>query len=78
MAEVSNHEQDPVREPFDDGAGTTPAAGPTAPDDAVERDRFAHRTEAAEALPLTERADAFSALYDELRTRLESGGSTSA
>jgi hypothetical protein len=41
-------------------------------------DDFAGRTAAAEALPLTDRADAFSALHDELRTRLESGGSASA
>lgn len=36
-------------------------------------DDFAARTAAAEALPLPERADAFSALHDDLRTRLESG-----
>jgi hypothetical protein len=41
-------------------------------------DDFGQRTAAAESLPLAERADAFSALHDELRTRLESGGSTSA
>ncbi|PZF53817.1 hypothetical protein DEJ23_14450 [Curtobacterium sp. MCSS17_008] len=34
---------------------------------------FAARTAAAEALPLPERADAFAALHDDLRTRLESG-----
>lgn len=47
-------------------------AGPDQPD------TFAARTDAAEGLPLGERADAFSALHDELRTRLESGGSASA
>lgn len=36
-------------------------------------DDFAARTAAAEHLPLPERADAFAALHDELRTRLESG-----
>ncbi|MDM7892989.1 hypothetical protein [Curtobacterium caseinilyticum] len=36
-------------------------------------DDFAARTAAAEALPLPERADAFAALHDDLRTRLESG-----
>lgn len=36
-------------------------------------DAFAERTAAAEALPLPERADAFAALHDDLRTRLESG-----
>lgn len=36
-------------------------------------DAFAARTAAAEALPLPERADAFAALHDDLRTRLESG-----
>ncbi|MBT2503815.1 hypothetical protein [Curtobacterium sp. ISL-83] len=39
---------------------------------------FADRTAAAEQLPLDARADAFAALHDELRTRLESGGSASA
>jgi hypothetical protein len=43
-----------------------------------QQDAFAARTTAAESLPLVERADAFSALHDELRTRLESGGSASA
>lgn len=38
-------------------------------------DDFAARTTAAEDLPLAERADAFAALHDELRTRLESGQS---
>ena len=36
-------------------------------------DDFAARTAAAESLPLPERADAFAALHDDLRTRLESG-----
>ncbi|PZE64001.1 hypothetical protein DEI83_12480 [Curtobacterium sp. MCBD17_021] len=31
------------------------------------------RTDAVEALPLAERADAFAALHDDLRTRLEQG-----
>jgi len=48
------------------------------PDDEQGTDDFAQRTAAVEALPLTERADAFAALHDELRTRLESGGSASA
>ncbi|MGN8049158.1 hypothetical protein ACTJKO_05670 [Curtobacterium sp. 22159] len=39
---------------------------------------FASRTDAVEALPLADRADAFAALHNELRTRLESGGTTSA
>jgi hypothetical protein len=43
-----------------------------------QSDGFDARTAAAEALPLEERADAFSALHDELRTRLESGGATRA
>lgn len=38
-----------------------------------QADDFAARTAAAEALPLPERADAFAALHDDLRTRLESG-----
>ncbi|MFJ5146431.1 hypothetical protein [Curtobacterium sp. NPDC088465] len=40
---------------------------------AQQPDGFAERTAAAEALPLPERADAFAALHDDLRTRLESG-----
>lgn len=38
-----------------------------------QADDFAARTSAAEALPLPDRADAFAALHDDLRTRLESG-----
>lgn len=37
----------------------------------------ARRARAAEELPLPDRADAFAALHDELRTRLESGGTAS-
>ena len=44
----------------------------------ADPDDVAARTSAAEQLPLADRADAFSALHDELRTRLESGGSASA
>ncbi|PZE90116.1 hypothetical protein DEI95_12760 [Curtobacterium sp. MCBD17_008] len=36
------------------------------------------RAEAVEAMPLAERADAFSALHDDLRTRLEQGGAARA
>ncbi|WP_186377211.1 hypothetical protein [Curtobacterium pusillum] len=46
--------------------------------DEAPTDDFAGRTAAVEQLPLTDRADAFSALHDELRTRLETGGSASA
>lgn len=46
--------------------------------DLEPQEEFAARTSEAEALPLVERADAFSALHDELRTRLEGGGSASA
>ncbi|SDQ56522.1 hypothetical protein SAMN02800687_1898 [Curtobacterium sp. UNCCL20] len=48
------------------------------PNDEQETEDFAQRTAAVEGLPLPDRADAFSALHDELRTRLESGGTTSA
>lgn len=48
------------------------------PNDEQGPDDFAQRTAAVEALPLPDRADAFSALHDELRTRLESGGTASA
>lgn len=48
------------------------------PNDEQGPDDFAQRAAAVEALPLTDRADAFSALHDELRTRLETGGSASA
>lgn len=43
------------------------------PQQPQQPDDFAARTAAAEALPLPERADAFAALHDDLRTRLESG-----
>ncbi|PYY36602.1 hypothetical protein DEJ32_12595 [Curtobacterium sp. MCPF17_046] len=36
------------------------------------------RAEAVEAMPLAERADAFTALHDDLRTRLEQGGAARA
>ncbi len=39
----------------------------------AEPDDVAARTARAESLPLEERADAFAAMHDELRTRLESG-----
>ena len=39
----------------------------------ADPDDVAARTSAAEQLPLAERADAFAALHDDLRTRLESG-----
>ncbi|AOX66180.1 hypothetical protein [Curtobacterium sp. SORGH_AS_0776] len=72
MTEVSNDERDPERDarPGDPDQVRT--------DDHAVTDDFGQRTAAAESLPLAERADAFSALHDELRTRLESGGSTSA
>ncbi|WP_181439621.1 hypothetical protein [Curtobacterium sp. MCBD17_032] len=50
---------------------------PEAEDDAGADD-FGRRVEAAETLPLAERADAFAALHDDLRTRLEHGGATRA
>ncbi|WP_161968393.1 hypothetical protein [Curtobacterium oceanosedimentum] len=46
---------------------------PEQPQQPQQPDDFAARTAAAEALPLPERADAFAALHDDLRTRLESG-----
>jgi hypothetical protein len=39
---------------------------------------FQDRVLAAESLPLAERAGAFASLHDDLRTRLEGGGDTSA
>jgi hypothetical protein len=39
---------------------------------------FQDRALAAEALPLADRAEAFAVLHDDLRTRLEGGGDTSA
>lgn len=45
---------------------------------AVQGSDVARRARDAEALPLADRADAFAGLHDELRTRLESGGTTSA
>jgi hypothetical protein len=46
------------------------------PDD--RGDDVRRRAEAVEALPLAERADAFAALHDDLRTRLEQGGAPRA
>ncbi|RUQ03079.1 hypothetical protein [Curtobacterium sp. HSID17257] len=46
---------------------------PTPQPEPQQVDDFAARTAAAEALPLPERADAFAALHDDLRTRLENG-----
>lgn len=48
------------------------APEPTATSDVARRARE------VESLPLSERADAFAGLHDELRTRLESGGTASA
>jgi hypothetical protein len=69
---VSNDERDPERDARDGDQDRAVA------DDAAVTSDFGQRTAAAESLPLAERADAFSALHDELRTRLESGGSTGA
>ena len=41
-------------------------------------DGMEHRAAEVERLPLTDRADAFATLHDELRTRLEQGGDTRA
>lgn len=65
MTDVPNDEQVPVRDERPQ------------PDDDLVSGEFASRSAAAERLPLTERADAFSTLHDELRTRLESGGRAS-
>ncbi|MBA8990728.1 hypothetical protein [Curtobacterium pusillum] len=64
---MPNDEQDPVHDEQE-----------SVQDDERATDDFDERTAAVERLPLTDRADAFSALHDELRTRLESGGSRSA
>ncbi|TCK64656.1 hypothetical protein EDF27_1911 [Curtobacterium sp. PhB136] len=56
---------------------TDPQQQPAAPHD-VNGSDVARRAHDAEALPLTDRADVFSGLHDELRTRLESGGTASA
>jgi hypothetical protein len=49
-------------------AGTGPG------DSDSDTDSVRLRAAAVERLPLPERADAFAALHDELRTRLEQGG----
>lgn len=81
MADVPTDEQDPVQPQHEIPSGdhTDPVAEPVVqivPDPGT--DDFTGRTAAAEELPLAERADAFSALHDELRTRLETGGNTGA
>ncbi len=52
-----------------------PEQGAAQPDGdaAADAEDFAARTAAVEGLPLDGRADAFAALHDELRIRLESG-----
>ncbi|MCL9666075.1 hypothetical protein L2091_12660 [Curtobacterium albidum] len=50
-----------------------PREHPTPQPEPQQVDDFAARTAAAEALPLPERADAFAALHNDLRTRLENG-----
>jgi hypothetical protein len=61
----------------DDRPGVDGAASVASdPDD--RGDDLRRRAEAVEALPLAERADAFAALHDDLRTRLEQGGAPRA
>ena len=67
MTDVPHPQQRPEQEPGEQqqqGEHRQPVQQP---------DAFAERTAAAEALPLPARADAFAALHDDLRTRLESG-----
>ncbi|KTR07792.1 hypothetical protein [Curtobacterium citreum] len=65
----------PARHGAEPGTAQEPgsAQGPGTAQQGVEPDDVAARTARAESLPLEERADAFAALHDELRTRLESG-----
>lgn len=65
----------PARHGAEPGTAQEPgsAQGPGTAQQGAEPDDVAARTARAESLPLEERADAFAALHDELRTRLESG-----
>ena len=82
---MSNHEPRPepgTAQPIPGPGAVRPTPGPrasrttqapSAAQQGAEPDDVAARTARAESLPLEERADAFAALHDELRTRLESG-----
>ncbi|MGW8432980.1 hypothetical protein ACWGJ9_17985 [Curtobacterium citreum] len=82
---MSNHEPGPepgAAQPIPGPGAVRPTPGPrasrttqepSAAQQGAEPDDVAARTARAESLPLEERADAFAALHDELRTRLESG-----
>lgn len=72
--EVPN--DDPTTQPSAHGAAGDAVSGDGGAD-TLDQD-FASRTAAVEQRPLEDRADRFSVLHDELRTRLESGGTTSA
>lgn len=78
MTDVPNEDRPTPPQPGVVPARPKPGGVPGGPVSGQDHDDFAARTAAAEALDLADRADAFSALHDELRTRLESGGTASA
>ncbi len=78
MTDVPNEDRPTPSLPGDAPARPKPGGAAVAPVSDQDHDDFAARTAAAEGLDLADRADAFAALHDELRTRLESGGTTSA
>lgn len=77
MTDVPNEDRPTPQQLGDDVTRPKPG-GASAPVSEREHEDFAARTAAAEALELPDRADAFAALHDELRTRLESCGTASA
>lgn len=78
MTDVPNEDRPTPPQPGDATPRPRPGGVVGTPTSEQDHEDFAARTASAEGLELAERADAFAALHDELRTRLESGGTASA
>ncbi|KTR07185.1 hypothetical protein NS184_07805 [Curtobacterium luteum] len=78
MTDVPNEDRPTPQQPAAVPARPKPGGAPGAPVSEQDHEDFAARTAAAEDLDVADRADAFAALHDELRTRLESGGTAGA
>ncbi len=78
MTDVPNEDHPTQPQPGGVSARPKPGGASGVPLSDQDHEDFAARTAAAEELDLADRADAFAALHDELRTRLESGGTASA
>ncbi|MFJ4297705.1 hypothetical protein [Curtobacterium sp. NPDC089689] len=75
---MPNEDRPTQPQPGDVSARPKPGGASGVPLSDQDHEDFAARTATAEELDLADRADAFAALHDELRTRLESGGTASA